>query len=804
MRWLWPFSVAADALSQRGTGLRPGAPPAEDLTLPLLLWVKENCDPILVDDQALFVQEISAGIKGMINGSRHLHRRFARTGWLLGSVSLENMDPVLRKFASTGWLPPTGIMAWDGMCRKVLLQTRNFYYAWHRLLEVAGGQNFQLYVEAALDAANSLTSYFLAKDASEPTYLQEQQLAMLLRSAIAMNSGIPSNPCTCQLFYQALLRQSVNFWKACFKPEHLRQGPSGDVRHDGALDNLVQEASPCTIIKEHSWDMFVPPLEALLLPEEDQLTGNFACLPKRIVTLMVCGQYWLHRGDTKMAKRHFHGASQMLVMSMDCFDTSMQSYIDGQGNTHLLNLQELFAYLGRLDQDASPFAGWEEKKRRWTGSREVFSSKWPPQEGKQRTLMMPLLQNAAVMPPLCFDTNGTLHLRLSGYGDRRLQLFDWTGTWSLMPVRPLAGLMQKTETKAVLIYVDNPAWGTLGHCIHHLTAVTFATLGSALLRGGVPEMLKLRATMQLYLYFPRRGLRDAGFEVGHFRSSRSVMLPWLSLLSPRPPLLMSDEQPLINRSALPPPLQVADLRTCHGGGVWISRTGKLSREELDAFVQVAGSFPGWSGRSKKELLQLVWGQGRQGDDCLLEQTGCLRVLIVRRGAMARGKRTVVNLPEALSWISAHYSADEVRVAAVEMEQFTIGEEIALAQLADVFIGSYGSAMWWPIFMAEGSCVMWLTPHVKFWYHKGRPMDLSAPVWSNTGALEYQGLRKLRHVHVGGGLPPQGTPGEFQLSEEEERSDQLAFQKLDVFLDLPKFGIAFSEAVAKLFADHDVE
>ncbi|CAJ1451077.1 unnamed protein product, partial [Effrenium voratum] len=52
-----------------------------------------------------------------------------------------------------------------------------------------------------------------------------------------------------------------------------------------------------------------------------------------------------------------------------------------------------------------------------------------------------------------------------------------------------------------------------------------------------------------------------------------------------------------------------------------------------------------------------------------------------------------------------------------------------------------------------------------------------------------------HVHVGGGLPPQGTPGEFQLSEEEERSDQLAFQKLDVFLDLPKFGIAFSEAVA---------
>eukprot|EP00435_Cladocopium_sp_Y103_P066983 s912_g29.t1 len=78
-------------------------------------------------------------------------------------------------------------------------------------------------------------------------------------------------------------------------------------------------------------------------------------------------------------------------------------------------------------------------------------------------------------------------------------------------------------------------------------------------------------------------------------------------------------------------------------------------------------------------------------------------------------------------------------------------------------------------------------------------DLSRPYWSNVGALEYKGLRPLRHVYVRGKLPPEGTEGTFSLTSHEERSDFLAFQKLDawqdVFLDLWQFGTAFSEAVA---------
>lgn len=65
-----------------------------------------------------------------------------------------------------------------------------------------------------------------------------------------------------------------------------------------------------------------------------------------------------------------------------------------------------------------------------------------------------------------------------------------------------------------------------------------------------------------------------------------------------------------------------------------------------------------------------------------------------------------------TWIAEHFP--QVRVATVEMERFSIGEEIRLAKLAQIYIGTYGSGMWWPIFMERGSYVMWLVPYVHLW------------------------------------------------------------------------------------------
>ncbi|CAK9095798.1 unnamed protein product [Durusdinium trenchii] len=735
-----------------------------------------------------------AALARLVNGSGHLHWRFARTGWLVGSMSLEHMDEALLEFAQSGWIPPAGILFWHGLCRKVLMQSMSFYRAWAKLLE-ADGRNQNAYIKAILQAGLALTTYFLAKDPKEPTYEQERQVAMLQRSVIAANSGSASNPCTCQLFYQSMLRQAVNFWKSSFKPQHVRQGPSGDEHHDAALELLVQRVSPCTILEEHSWSLFVPPDEALLLPQDDPLSGVFACLPKRIITLTVCGQYWLYKHDAPKARQYFFEASKMLIFSMDCFDGALHTFDERKENTHLLTVPELFAYLGRVDPKASPYVGW-------TGEMKVSSGKWPPDVGQQRSLTPSLSQNAATFPPLCFGVNGTLHLRVEGLSGKKLHLYDFTGTWSLLPAFPLASLaspMKFLGTRAVLIFVDNPSWTTLGHCIHHLTAVAYATLGLALAHGGVEEMLKLRKTLQLYLYFPRKGLLDAGFQVNHFNQVQSVMLPWLQMLSDQPPVLMSDLPDSINSSALPRPLQVAGRQiVCHQGGFWTSRHSRLKAEELEAFVQVASSFP-WPGRSEEEVLHDVWGHDGfdpLADPCVRRQARCVRVLIVRRGQAAHGRRSLVNLADALTWISQTYPANEVRVATIEMEKLSLGEEIAVAKLADIFIGSYGSGMWWPIFMAPNSCVVWLTPHVHMWFLEQRSIDLSTPHWSNSGSLEYENLRPLRHVVVRGALPPEGTLGHFQLSLDEERSNHLAFQTLDIFLDLPKFGIAFSEAVAK--------
>ncbi|CAE8622885.1 unnamed protein product [Polarella glacialis] len=332
----------------------------------------------------------------------------------------------------------------------------------------------------------------------------------------------------------------------------------------------------------------------------------------------------------------------------------------------------------------------------------------------------------------------------------------------------------------------------------------------------MPAVWRRRDSLQVYLRFPRNGQwetlglgRRVAPEGGATRNP--ILLHWLQLLSPRPPLLLPDpEQPRLARnSTLPGSLQLAEIGPggrCHPAGIWGSPNG-MSKSELDLFVEVGRSFPQWGGRSQQELLHLIWGRRTdavqdtptQTDHCLnLTSAACIRVLVVRRGTSASASRSVVNIEDALSWISTAFSEKQVRVATVEMEQFSIGEEIALAGLVDFWISVYGSAMWWPIYMPPGACVMWLLPKVRWFYTAAHiPIDLANVHWTNFSLLEYGDLRPLLHVVVPGVLPPPGVPGHFELDEKLEKAHALAFQELDIFVNLDLFSSAFSDAVQYL-------
>lgn len=64
------------------------------------------------------------------------------------------------------------------------------------------------------------------------------------------------------------------------------------------------------------------------------------------------------------------------------------------------------------------------------------------------------------------------------------------------------------------------------------------------------------------------------------------MSPWLPMLSQRPARRLHQGG-------------------CHRGGYWISRRNALSQEELEAFVQFAGSYD-WPGRSSEALAHLCF------------------------------------------------------------------------------------------------------------------------------------------------------------------------------------------------------
>ncbi|CAE7497707.1 unnamed protein product [Symbiodinium natans] len=443
-----------------------------------------------------------------------------------------------------------------------LSQIRAFYSAWKQMLQAVklqaqGGQTVN-YVDTMWISASALTTYFLRKDAEQPTYLQEQQLAILLRAAVAINSGASGSPCTCQLFYFSLLRESVKFWSMYFSSEHTQLGPSGDPARDYYMDAIDSPQSPCSLIQESK--AFLVPWQFLVLPETDQLLGDSACLPKRIVTAMVCGQYWLHKGDAKMAAALFHSASQMLVMSMDCFDNAVSGLAHHQeaSNAKWLRFQELFSYLSQVDPAASPFLRPEGEARR-----SAISHRVP----LPRLLKVPAHHGMVALPPLCLLPNSSaLHLRIQGVpAEQPLFFYDFSAAWSLRRVYALPSLGggNYTGLKAVFIGLDVPAWTNLGHALDRLISAVFGTYRYAYRSGGMPEVLRLRDTLEVHLRFSEEDSRAAGFEVNQSKGVvRSAMLPWLTLLSSRPPRLLS-ELPAgqVNASALPWPLQDSNIAT---------------------------------------------------------------------------------------------------------------------------------------------------------------------------------------------------------------------------------------------------
>eukprot|EP00439_Symbiodinium_sp_Y106_P053495 s1813_g7.t1 len=608
------------------SGSRPGARgSAVHFAFPLVRWVRQYCDlanypeAVPEEEEVEYVRGMSRALQSIENASGHLHWRFVRTGWLLGSISAEHLGPALLRFVSAGVIGEVAISMWQGLCLQALSQTRAFYTVWLNLLQAVGFQDQPTeYGKRMWETGSAMSTYWLRKEATQPTYLQEQQLAILFRSVVAINSGAAASPCTCQLFYYSLLRESVTFWGVYFKPRTTELGSSGDDAWNAQMDTLDEKLSPCQLMKVSP--LFLVPFQELVMPEMDQVMGDFACLPKRIVTAIVCGQYWMHRGEPATAKECFNAASQMLVMSMDCFDNALQSFISEEvPNSKWLQFQELYAYMSQVDAAVRPF----HVPRNLIPKSAAMVNREP----QPRSLRIPVEHSVMSLPPLCLHANSSeLHLRVQGIPEeQKLFIYDFAGAWSLHRVHLLRSLdfqsMGYAGHKVVFIGADVPAWTNLGHALDRLVAIVFGTYRHAYLSGGMAKVLQLRESLEVHVRFSAQDSRDLGFEVNHSASvwQPSVMLPFITLFSSRPirllPELPADR---VNASALQSLTQASNRgNSCYAGGFWCSRNGPLTAPELRLFRVVAAQFPFWGGRSKQDprAIMCLMRKSRTGIAC---------------------------------------------------------------------------------------------------------------------------------------------------------------------------------------------
>ncbi|CAE7881133.1 unnamed protein product, partial [Symbiodinium microadriaticum] len=201
MQWLWLLPGLVAGIAPIGiplgpSGSRPGARgSAVHFTFPLVRWVRQYCDlanypgAVPEEEEVEYVRGMSRALQSIENASGHLHWRFVRTGWLLGSISAEHLGPALLRFVSAGVIGDVAISMWQGLCRQALSQIRAFYTVWLNLLQAVGFQDKPTeYGKKMWETGSAMSTYWLRKEATQPTYLQEQQLAILFRSVVAINS----------------------------------------------------------------------------------------------------------------------------------------------------------------------------------------------------------------------------------------------------------------------------------------------------------------------------------------------------------------------------------------------------------------------------------------------------------------------------------------------------------------------------------------------------------------------------------------------------------------------------------------
>eukprot|EP00928_Gymnodinium_smaydae_P048515 TRINITY_DN32442_c0_g1_i1.p1 TRINITY_DN32442_c0_g1~~TRINITY_DN32442_c0_g1_i1.p1 ORF type:complete len:744 (+),score=63.24 TRINITY_DN32442_c0_g1_i1:259-2232(+) len=632
----------------------------------------------------------------------------------------------------------------------------------------------------------------------------------------AIVTGSAGSPCTCQLIYGDLLQSSIRLFKDSFRVQHTRLGPIGETQRDEGLRQLRH--NDACYLEEEGYVSHAVLGEALKSPDTDQIRSANACLPFRVLWALVCGQSAMLWHMPDKARMYFVGTAQMLAYSSDCFDDTFAASVG------IPTALDIFAYFATLEDFLSPME--RTFGRDADDKSPSFIDVWEQSTrgGRARRSLGHVGgedQVPARLPPLCLQSpEGKLSMRLrsapgSAFDPSSVHassqrppvlFYQKHGVGELVPVHASlpAGSPLPCKTRAVLLTVDGVSWINLGHAINYLVQHVAAAFGSAYARGGLAAVMRERERVQPYVYVP--------WATGEspLRGKRAALAPWLLLLSARKPIIFVN---VGNEAAdgVPSSMDIpkaGDVH-CHGSGLW-GPVRELRKVDFDLFVELARHVQPWRDVSRVELVQRVWGRPHMYDysvdPCLeLVTSRCIRVLLVQRGGGVSNKanqRRIVNIENLLKHMKVTYPEDRVRVSLVEMESFTLAEEVALASITDVLIAGFGSAMWWGLFMNEGSCLLWLFPWLRAGLFRLRHMPTDgSPVWSRQANLEYGVFRDLWHVTLLGGLPSpesglQGS-GRFQLDLETEQSDYGAMMLLDVYVDERHFAAAFAGIVMQL-------
>eukprot|EP00929_Paragymnodinium_shiwhaense_P075853 TRINITY_DN38840_c0_g1_i2.p1 TRINITY_DN38840_c0_g1~~TRINITY_DN38840_c0_g1_i2.p1 ORF type:complete len:835 (+),score=31.53 TRINITY_DN38840_c0_g1_i2:158-2662(+) len=775
-------------------------------------------------------------IQKLVNDSGHLHWRYERLRWLAGDVFVGSTFPESLRALADDKLEDIQWRKCSNPCAARLALAAEFYLAWivmYSALEMQGQHKREDDAMHRIFPAlfTHYREYLFLKPANEPLFLQEAQFATFSHMVRAVLSGVHSHCCVCLFSNRDFLFVSSQHFQRFFRHDHIRPGPSNDPERDALLKaHRTQDYTGCNWNDHPAYQQFFPDaphLSQLFMPDPDQIRSNAGCYPWRILSALVCAQCAMLYGETVVAMGYFEAVQFLLLLSVDCFDSATEVHREASRAPTAL---DIFAYMGRLDVSVAParvlspcarfYSPWPKIQPQgdlrfsdWTRSVPVDGAFVNPggplrKAMSSRAMALDRMKRTASLPSLCLSHTGQLSLLTNGLANKQYYIFDWTEPISLVPVTTMTpSATRSSSERAIIVRVDVQSWSNLGHAFMFLIPLLASVYKSLYERKGLEAVWHQRHQHRLYIRMPRdlaKRLRD--------KPKACAICQWFSLLSSQPativPLLTSDAS--VDHDVLPDGVILADKdsATCHFANTWVGATPPQGarRDDVTFFVKMAQSFPPWQVENGP-LLHRVWGlhdSPSESDPCILPGSSCLRVLAVQRGAgVALNARRVHNLDQAIAWIGEHYATDVVRTATVQMEQFSIAEEIALARHTDVLIGAFGSGMWWGIFLPENACIIWLYPHL---YLPGlkthRDLRYSGevgkvPLWHRRSYLEYSDLRKLWHVQIFGQPASGDLPGRFSSSPSEETDNGMSYMDLDVIIDLGRFEAAFRGVVRVL-------